>query len=94
MHGVVSSSAWQAGPIGGHVTRVWARLAFGDARFPDARLGASLPFRGTVFYLLFLFFLETPIFGISGKFPAQRWGRELRGISLDTVSGFFHVHEK
>ena len=28
--------------IGGKVTRVWARLAFGDTRFPDAHLGEGV----------------------------------------------------
>ena len=32
-----------------------------------------------------------PIFGISAKFAAQRWGRELRGISLDRVRDFFDI---
>ena len=59
------------------MTRVWARLAFGEARFPDARLGVSLPSRGTFFVRVFL----KPLFSVSPEDFLHNGGVESLGAS-------------
>ena len=43
------------------------------------------------FRFLFFVFLETPIVGISGKCPAQRWGRELWGRAVYPLYYGYHL---